>query len=247
MSKGRHLSARSLALGLTGARRAWNVCAWLSGLMLIVSVGFYLYIGFVSYVIEQTGSAFRTGVESELFQVILTASGVFDLCLIVLVVLTILFFLRWIWLSVTLARAVRRQSVRYSPWVAVAGFLVPIANLWMSLFTLVDLEAFSATQETRPASAFPWYPAGIVLSGSLAYGLGQIVSITPVDGFADPAASQMLMQVAAAGSIAHLVLLMLTHAYMRMVLPGQELALVELTEAEGPVSAAFNGDDIARP
>jgi hypothetical protein len=57
----------------------------------------------------------------------------------------------------------------------------------------------------------------------------------------------MLMQVAAAGSIAHLVLLMLTHAYMRMVLPGQELALVELTEAEGPVSAAFNGDDIARP
>ena len=241
MSKGRVIPAKSLGGSLTWARRAWNVTAFASGAMLALTAGFYLYLAFVSYVVEKTGSAFRTGAESPLFQMVLAASGPFDLCLALLQFLTILFFLRWIWLSVRLARAIRRDSVRYTPWVAVLGFLVPIANLWMTICTLRDIEEFSAGQEERSAPAFPWYPTGMVLSGVLVLGLWRIVSAAPLDGFSDPAASQRLMQIAAFGAVAHLVLLMLTHAYMHLVLPGQELALRELAEAEGPTSPSEEG------
>ncbi|MBW8321324.1 MAG: DUF4328 domain-containing protein [Arenimonas sp.] len=238
MTQGRIIPAKSLAGGLARARRAWNVTACAVGAMLTLTAGFYLYLAFVSYVVEKTGSAFRTGAENPLFQMVLDVSGIFDLCLAVLQFLTILFFLRWIWLSVTLARAIRRDSVRYTPWVAVLGFFVPIANLWMTTSTLRDIEKFSAGQEERVPPAFPWYPAGMVLCGVLVLGLWRIVSAAPLDGFADPAASQRLMQVAAFGAVAHLVLLMLTHGFMRLVSPGQELALRELAEAEGPVSKA---------
>ncbi|GEO85062.1 MULTISPECIES: DUF4328 domain-containing protein [Alphaproteobacteria] len=244
MSKGRPLPAKSLADGLSWARRAWVVLAWLSGSMLVLSVGFYLYIAFVSYVIEHTGSTFRTGADSAAFQVMLNASGVFDLCLTVLEAVAILVFLRWIWLSVVLARAVNRESVRYAPWVAVVGFLVPIVNYWMPLQVLIDLEAFAAAEEERPVSAFPWYPAGMVFCGFLAYGLWQIVNATPVEGFSNPAASQRLMQIAALGAIAHLVLLMLSNAYMRIVSTGQELALRELAETERLTSAAAVRSDV---
>lgn len=241
MSQSRITPAKSLAGGLASARRAWTVTACASGTMLALTAGFYLYLAFVSYVVEKTGSAFRTGAESPIFQMVLAASGPFDLCLAVLQLLTILFFLRWIWLSVKLARAIRRDSVRYTPWVAVLGFFVPIANLWMTIHTLKDIEAFSASQEERAPPVFPWYPSGMVLSGVLVLGLWRIVSAAPLDGFSDPAASQRLMQIAAFGAIAHLVLLMLTHAYMHLVLPGQELALRELAEAEGPISPPEEG------
>ncbi len=243
MTQSRITPAKSLAGGLTWARRAWVLTASVAGAMLALSAVFYLYLAFVSYVVDKTGSAFRTGAESRVFQTLLDLSGSFDLCLTVFQLLTLLFFLRWIWLSVTLSRAVRRGSVRYAPWMAVAGFLVPIVNLWMPLLTMVDIEEFAAAQETRPTAVLPWYPAGMVLSGILVYGLWQIVSAAPVDGFSDPSASQRLMQVAAFGAIANMVLLMLTYAYMHAVTPGLELALRELAEAEGLVFTASLPDD----
>lgn len=245
MTERRITPAKSLAGGLTWARRAWVLMACVSGVMLTLSVGFYLYLAFVSYVVEKTGSAFRTGAESPLFQAMLEVTGPFDLSLAVLQALTILFFLCWIWLSVRLANAVRRDSVRYTPWMAIVGFFIPVANLWMPLYTLIDLEDFAAESESRAVSSIPWYPAGIVLTAILAFGLMRIVGDAPVDGFSDPAASQRLMQVAAVGAIAHLVLLMLTYAYMHAVSPGLELALRELAEAEGLVSTASPPDDSA--
>ena len=241
MSQGRIIPAKSLAGGLAWSRRAWFLTACVSGAMLTFSVGFYLYIAFVNYVIEKTGSTFRTGAESQLFQAMLEFTGPFDLVLAVVQALTLLLFLRWIWLSVRLANAVRRDSVRYSARLAIVGFFVPVANLWMPLFTLIDLEDFAAERESRAAPAVPWYPAGIVLSAILATGLMRLVAAAPTDGFSDPAASQQLMQVAAVGAIAHLVLLMLVHAYMQRLLPGQELALVELTESEGLSSSDSDG------
>ena len=98
--------------------------------------------------------------------------------------LAILFFLRWIWLAVTLARAVRQGSVRYAPWMAVAGFLVPIVNLWMPLLTMVDIEEFAAAQETRPTGVLPWYPAGMGSTGILVYGLCR--SSAPPPSMASP-------------------------------------------------------------
>lgn len=247
MTQSRITPAKSLAGGLTWARRAWILTACVSGAMLALSVAFYLYLAFVSYVVEKTGSAFRTGAESPVFQTLLDLSGSFDLFLTVFQLLALLFFLRWIWLSVALSRAVRRDSVRYAPWVAVAGFLVPIVNLWMPLLTMVDIEEFAAAQETRPTATLPWYPAGMVLSGILVHGLWQIVSAAPLDGFSDPSASQRLMQVAAIGAIANMVLLMLTYAYMHAVTPGLELALRELAEAQGLASAASPTDDTVHP
>lgn len=247
MTERRITPAKSLAAGLIWARRAWVLTAGVSGAMLALSTAFYLYLAFVSYVVEKTGSAFRTGAESPAFQVLLDFSGSFDLGLTVFQLLAILFFLRWIWLSVTLARAVRQGSVRYAPWMAVAGFLVPIVNLWMPLLTMVDIEEFAAAQETRPTGVLPWYPAGMVLTGILVYGLWQIVSAAPVDGFADPSASQRLMQIAALGAIANMVLLMQTYAYMHAVTPGLELALRELAEAQGLASAAPLADDAVQP
>lgn len=247
MTERRITPAKSLAAGLTWARRAWVLTACVSGAMLALSTAFYLYLAFVSYVVEKTGSAFRTGAESPAFQALLDFSGSFDLGLTVFQLLAILFFLRWIWLSVTLARAVRQGGVRYAPWMAVAGFLVPIVNLWMPLLTMVDIEEFAAAQETRPTGVLPWYPAGMVLTGILVYGLWQIVSAAPVDGFSDPSASQRLMQVAALGAIANMVLLMLTYAYMHAVTPGLELALRELAEAQGLASAAPLADDAVQP
>lgn len=233
MSQGRITPAKSLAGGLAWSRRAWTLAASISGVMLGLSVAFYLYLAFVSYVIEKTGSTFRTGAESPLFQVLLEISGIFDLCLAAFQVLAILFFLRWIWLALTLARRLERGSIRYAPLVAIAGFLVPVANLWMPLFTLIDLEEFAAVRETRSVPALPWHPAGIVLSAILAFGLMRIVNDAPVDGFSDPGASQRLMQIAAIAAIAHMVLLLMSHAYMSLVTPGLELALLELAEAEG--------------
>lgn len=247
MTERRITPAKSLAAGLTWARRAWVLTACVSGAMLALSTAFYLYLAFVSYVVEKTGSAFRTGAESPAFQALLDLSGSFDLGLTAFQLLAILFFLRWIWLSVTVARAVRQGSVRYVPWMAVAGFLVPIVNLWMPLLTMVDIEEFAAAQETRPTGILPWYPAGMVLSAILVYGLWQIVSATPVDGFSDPSASQRLMQVAALGAIANMVLLMLTYAYMHAVTPGLELALRELAEAQGLASPAPLLDDAVPP
>lgn len=247
MTERRITPAKSLAAGLIWARRAWVLTACVSGAMLALSTAFYLYLAFVSYVVEKTGSAFRTGAESPAFQALLDLSGSFDLGLTVFQLLAILFFLRWIWLSVTLARAVRQGSVRYAPWMAVAGFLVPIVNLWMPLLTMVDIEEFAAAQETRPTGVLPWYPAGMVLTGILVYGLWQIVSAAPVDGFSDPSASQRLMQVAALGAIANMVLLMLSYAYMHAVTPGLELALRELAEAQGLASAAPLADDAVQP
>lgn len=246
MSQGRIIPAKSLAGGLAWSRRAWFLAACVGGAMLTFSVGFYLYIAFVNYVIEKTGSTFHTGAESLLFQAMLDLTGPFDLTLAVVQAFTLLFFLRWTWLSVHLANAVRRDSVRYSARLAIVGFFVPVANLWMPLYTLIDLEDFSAESESRTAPSIPWYPAGIVLSATLATGLMQIVSAAPADGFSDPAASQHLMQVAAVGAIAHLVLLMLVHAYMQRLSSGQELALVELTESEG-MSSPDSGEGAAAP
>lgn len=233
MSQGRIIPAKSLAGGLAWSRRAWTLAASISGVMLALSVAFYLYLAFVSYVIEKTGSAFRTGAESPLFQVLLEFSGAFDLCLAAFQVLAVLFFLRWIWLALTLARKLDRGSIRYAPLVAIAGFLVPVVNLWMPLFTMIDLDEFAASRETRSVPAIPWYPASILLSAILAFGLMRIVNDTPVDGFSDPGASQRLMQVAAIGAIAHMVLLLLTHGFMALVTPGLDLAVLELAEAQG--------------
>lgn len=212
--------------------RAWTATALVSAGLLVLSTLFYLYIAFVSYVLEHTGSNAHTGADSPVFAVLMRVAGPFDLVVAALAVLNTAFFFYWLFLSVGLARAIEPASVRYPPWTALLGFVVPIVNLWMPIYTLVDLDDFAARQEARSTARFPLLASAMMLCCVVALTASNRTSQASNAGVADFAAGQSLMQLASAGAIANILLLMLVQVFMHRTKPGQDIALAKLAAAE---------------
>lgn len=200
--------------------------------MLGASVLYYLYIAFVCYVVEHTGSAANTGADSAIFDVIDAAARPFDASVLLLSVVKGVVFLYWIWVSVRLALQTLPGSVRYTAFISVMGFLVPVANIWMPLFTLIDLEEFSAVQGETPTDGFAKLPGLLTTLGLVYGGLSPVVSSMPDDISTDLAAAQAMMQTAAVFSITGILLMMVSFTFLVKVKPGQDIALAKLAAAE---------------
>ncbi|NKN38511.1 hypothetical protein HFC70_19360 [Agrobacterium sp. a22-2] len=91
---------------------------------------YYLYIAFVCYVVEHTGSTANTGADSAIFAALADGARSFDASVLLLGVLEGIAFLYWVWVSVRLSLQALPGSVRYTAFVSVIGFLVPCV-IWM--------------------------------------------------------------------------------------------------------------------
>ncbi|RCW27459.1 uncharacterized protein DUF4328 [Ciceribacter lividus] len=232
MTTSRSLPAPAFARRLNRARRLWEWLALATGVLIAVKVVSYLYLAFASYVVERTGSRVTAGIDSPAVQAWFQIEIWWDITVILLGAVLLIVWLRLIWLSAVLAERISPGSVRYAPWVAVAGFLVPIVSLWMPVYTMSDLGNVFAREEGRSTDAFPWIPALIVTLALVSFGLDaasfDISGSAPID----MASARTALHLAAAGGAGKLLLLLACDGFLRAIRPGQEIALADLSSRE---------------
>ncbi|MBR0556774.1 DUF4328 domain-containing protein [Ciceribacter sp. L1K23] len=209
----------------------WRLSAVVTGILLVIGGAGALYLSALNHQL-----AIGSWIERALFDrgpvaAIVVWLPLFDLCLIGLSIFTIYFWLRWIAVAVRAARSVESGSVRYSPAVAVLGFLVPVVNLWMPLYTLLDLEHFAASVNGEKASPFVVRPTMVVLLGLLALGLIRSVGLHAVDDFSMPEEGRWMMLGVALAAIMALILLMVLASIMSDFNRAADRVLVDGPEA----------------
>ncbi len=232
MTPSRSLPAPAFARRLDRARRLWEWLALATGALIAVKVVSYLYLAFASYVVERTGSRVTAGIDSPAVQAWFQIETGWDITVILLGGVLLLLWLRLIWLSVVCAERISPGSVRYAPWVAVAGFLVPVVSLWMPVYAMSDLGDVSAREEGRSTDAFQWRPALIVTLALVSFGLD--AASLDISGSApiDMASARTALHLVAAGGVGKLLLLLACDGFLRAIRPGQEIALADLSSRE---------------
>ncbi|MFC3162386.1 DUF4328 domain-containing protein [Ciceribacter thiooxidans] len=232
MTPSRSLPAPAFARRLGRARRLWEWLALATGALIAVKVVSYLYLAYATYVVERTGSRITAGIDSPAVRTWLSIEPGWDLTVILLGGVLLLFWLRLIWLSVVLAERIAPGSVRYAPSVAVAGFLVPIVSLWMPVYAMSDLGDVSAREEGRSTGAVQWHPALIVTLTLVSFGLD--AASFDISGSApmDMASARTALHLVAAGGVGKLLLLLVCDGFLRAIRPGQEIALADLSSRE---------------
>ncbi|WP_416798356.1 DUF4328 domain-containing protein [Ciceribacter azotifigens] len=232
MTPSRSLPAPAFARRLDRARRLWEWLALATGALIAVKVVSYLYLAFASYVVERTGSRVTAGIDSPAVRTWFSIEIGWDAAVILLGAVLLIVWLRLIWLSVVLAERIAPGSVRYPPWMAVTGFLVPIVNLWMPVYTMSDLDEFCAREEGRSTAPFPLQPALIVTLTLAAFRLD--AASFDISGSApmDMASARTALHLVAAGGVGKLLLLLVCDGFLRAIRPGQEIALADLSSRE---------------
>lgn len=232
MTTSRSLPALAFARRLDRARRLWEWLALATGVLIAIKVVSYLYLAFASYVVERTGSRVTAGIDSPAVQAWFQIEIGWDITVILLGAVLLIVWLRLIWLSVVLAERISPGSVRYAPWVAVAGFLVPIVSLWMPVYAMSDLGNVSAREEGRSTDAVQWHPALIVILALVSFGLD--AASLDISGSApiDMASARTALHLVAAGGVGKLLLLLACDGFLRAIHPGQEIALADLSDRE---------------
>lgn len=232
MTPSRSLPAPDFARRLDRTRRLWEWLALATGALIAVKVVSYLYLAYATYVVERTGSRVIAGIDSPAVRTWLSIEVGWDITVILLGAVLLIVWLRLIWLSVVLAERISPGSVRYAPWVAVAGFLVPIVSLWMPIYTMSELGDLSAREEGRSAAPLPWYPALIVTLTLVSFRLDaasfDISGAAPID----MASARTALHLVAAGGVGKLLLLLACDGFLRAIRPGQEIALADLSGRE---------------
>ncbi len=232
MTPSRSLPAPAFARRLDRARRLWEWLALATGALIAVKVVSYLYLAFASYVVERTGSRVTAGIDGPAVQAWFSIEVGWDITVILLGAVLLIVWLRLIWLSVVLAERISPGSVRYPAWMAVIGFLVPIASLWMPIYAMSDLDEFSTREEGRSAVPLPWYPAAIVVLTLVSFQLDSAGFGVSGAAPTDMASARTVLHLVAAGGVGKLLLLLACDGFLRTILPGQEIALADLSGRE---------------
>lgn len=208
---------------LSIAAFAWRGVANLCRLLLAAGAVAALYIGSLHYRLTVAGWMDRANFDRGVVSGLVRWAPLFDLALIFFGLLCLILWLRWVFLSTRLVRLVDPTAMRYSPVEAVLGFLVPVAHFWMPIFTLVDLQDFSAARRRVETPALPVKPAAIVVLAIVAVTLISSVFFYPMDDFSFPERGQWVMLGVASAALSCLVMLEVMESLVREVEKGQQI------------------------
>lgn len=227
------------------AALAWRVWASVCGILLMLGACVALFFASLHYRLAVGDWTERALFDRSPVVAVVNWAPLFDLALLAALLMCLFFWLRWVYLAAKTVWLVDDTALRHSPMVAVFGFLAPVAQLWMPIFTLVDIEDF-ATRERRKAFLetapdekpdLPLKPGAIVLMALVSLGMIGAVFTFPIDDFSTPMIGQRVMLAVAAASISALVLLVLVDSYIRGVERELRMAL-ERAEAAVETPAA---------
>nr|WP_280923357.1 DUF4328 domain-containing protein [Rhizobium halophytocola] len=176
---------------------------------------------------QHTGTTRNTGAGSGVTQVIVSIDGFYMLLLYLAELMSLLAWLRYIWLSLLLTDRIAPGLRRLSPLATVTGFFVPVASFWIQIQAMNDIARAARRGETQRRPLNPVLPAAITLSLFIALQFSRAVAGIPIDVFSDPNAAQHAMQMSSIADIAAFMLLILCDAFMLSVGRGQARALAK--------------------
>ena len=231
------VSADALGRRLANARRAWWALAPITGLMLTGSAAYELYFAYVSYVLEHTGTTRNTGAESSLVGFILSFDGVFILLVYLAELMSLLAWLRYVWLSLVLVDRLQPGLRRHSPLVTLAGFFVPVASFWIQVRAMNDIGRVADVSRNRPPRISPALPAAITLLFFVALQFSRVVDAVPATTFSDTNDVQQAMLLSSSADIAAFAILLLCDGFMLSVLKGQLRGIAKLKRAPAEADA----------